>query len=394
MKRRNFLVLSAAAPLAQVFMGAAGAQEGDAAPRFKIGVIGDTNDGGYGHNMHQTFNIFDDMVTVGIADPVEKDLLRRADECYAENTYSDYREMLAKEKPDIVIVAPRATERHLEYLLACAEIGAHGMLEKPLTPDLAEADKAIAALDTKNLKWSIGFNFRASAVTRHLRKMVMEEGLIGEVLEVRARGKQDHRAGGEDLIVLGIHIFDLMNYFLGKPEWCTSDIRVGGRPATPADVHPASERLGPIVGDRISAMFGFKNGIPATFTTAKNNEGMSDAWGMEIYGTKGVVSIRMRPVPEINLWRTNSYATKEGDTGWEPIPGAPEVILEASRGNVYDPIVTDLVDAIEKDRKPMVSLHDARNAHEMIQAVWESHVSGSRVTFPLEKRDHPLKRWA
>ena len=38
----------------------------------------------------------------------------------------------------------------------------------------------------------------------------MQSGRLGDVLEVRARGKEDSRGGGEDLMVLGTHLFDLM----------------------------------------------------------------------------------------------------------------------------------------------------------------------------------------
>jgi len=33
-------------------------------------------------------------------------------------------------------------------------------------------------------------------------KQAIDTGLIGDLLEIRAHGKQDHRAGGEDLVVL------------------------------------------------------------------------------------------------------------------------------------------------------------------------------------------------
>ena len=58
--------------------------------------------------------------------------------------YQDYREMLAKEKPDLVAVAPRWTVNHKEYLLACAEAGAHGIVEKPLTPDEEQRVRLVA----------------------------------------------------------------------------------------------------------------------------------------------------------------------------------------------------------------------------------------------------------
>ena len=39
---------------------------------------------------------------------------------------------------------------------------------------------------------------------------LIEAGRIGQVLEIRARVKEDQRGGGEDLWVLGSHVLDLM----------------------------------------------------------------------------------------------------------------------------------------------------------------------------------------
>ena len=43
--------------------------------------------------------------------------------------------------------------------------------------------------------------------------------LGSEVIEIRTRGKEDSRAGGEDLMILGWHCLYLMRYFAGQPAW-------------------------------------------------------------------------------------------------------------------------------------------------------------------------------
>ena len=110
-----------------------------------------------------------DVDVVGLADPDEAGRAKQATDCEAKTQYADYREMLQKEKPDLVAVCPRTTPRHKEYLLACAEAGAHGFIEKPLCVDLAEADEIVAAMEAKGLKWTIGFNFRSTPLVDHAR---------------------------------------------------------------------------------------------------------------------------------------------------------------------------------------------------------------------------------
>jgi predicted dehydrogenase len=382
--RRQFLSIAAVAPMV--------AGGGAAAPgkKFRACVIGDSQQGGYGHSLHLLWGLREDVAVVGLADPDEKGRKRHGEQAKAKRLYADYRVMLEKERPDLVAIGPRWTTNHKEYLLACAEVGAHGILEKPLMSDLAEADEALAALDAKGLKWAIAFNFRASPVVDHAKKLIFEEGLIGEVLEVRSRGKEDNRAGGEDLIVLGTHIFDLMRYFLGDPEWCEADAYMAGRVATKADAREATEPLGPIVGDTIHAKYHFPNNIPAYFSSVKNAHGNRNRWGLEIHGTLGMVNMRMAPVPPILVWKNPSWAPENKSVPWEPLPNLPDIPHRGGHVGHYAPIIDDLIDSIVEDRRPRVSIHDGRDALAMVQAVFESSVNHKRITFPLENREHPL----
>ncbi len=392
MNRRHFLsrsALAAAAPLALGAMRAHG--EG---PKYKACVIGDTHQGGYGHSLHLMWSLRDDVEVVGLADPDEAGRLRHASEAGAARSYADYREMLETEQPDLVSIGPRWTIHHLEYLLACADVGAHGIIEKPLTPDLAEGDRALAALAAKNLKWTIAFNYRAAPEIIHARNLIFEEGLIGEVLEIRGRGKEDRRAGGEDLVVLGVHSFDMMRFFLGAPLWCAADITVDGRPATGEDIREATEPLGPVVGDRIHAAYGFASGVVGYFTSQKNADGNGNRWGLDIYGSKGMATIRMDSAPQAAYILEPSWAPAGKDSAWQRLPDRPRVERrKPEQVGRYAPLIDDLIAAIEEDREPLVSLQHGQDATEMIQAVFEAPLHGGRVAMPLKKRTHPLKRW-
>jgi predicted dehydrogenase len=386
MSRRSFIAGIAAA-------GALGSRSWGEQKRWRACVIGDYDRGGYGHGMHQLWALRDDIDVIALAEPHEQARQHYAQEAGAQKTYADYREMLAAEKPDLVAIGPRWTVNHREYLLACAEVGAHGILEKPLTPDLAGADEAIAALEAKNLKWSMAFNFRAAPIVRHAHKLV-GEGLIGRVLEMRARGKEDARSGGEDLIVLGVHTFDLMRYFAGDPRWCEAEVQVDGKQATAADVREATEPLGPIVGDTVHATWGFSNGVRGYFDSVKGAEGGGARWGLSLYGTDGVITIRMTPVPQVRWLASPAWTEDANTSNWQPLPDAPAIELPESAVGHYKPIVDDLIESIAQDREPFTSVQAGRAAHEFIQAVFETQVLGKRVPMPLEQRSHPLERWS
>jgi predicted dehydrogenase len=335
--------------------------------------------------MHQLWALRSDIDVLALAEPHEQAREHYSTEAGAQKTYADYREMLEKERPELVAIGPRWTVNHKEYLLACAEAGTHGILEKPLTPDLAGADEAIAALNAKELKWSMAFNFRASPVVRHARQFV-EEGGLGRLLEMRARGKEDARSGGEDLIVLGVHLFDLMRYFAGDPQWCEADALVDWRAATAAEVREATEPLG--------AQWGFADGVRGYFSSVKGAEGGGTRWGVNLYGTQGVITIRMYPVPQVRWLASGAWTEDENTSAWQPLPDAPEVVLPESPVGHYKPIVDDLIESIAQDREPFTSVQAGRAAHEFIQAVWETQVSGGRVAMPVAQRTHPLERWS
>jgi len=362
--------------------------------KYKACIIGDSKQGGYGHCIHLAFAPRDDVAVVAVADPDEAGRSKYAADAGAPRTYADYREMLEKERPDLVGIGPRWTVSHEDYLLACAEAGAHGLIEKPLCVDLEEADRMVAAIERKDLKWGIAFNARATPLISHLKRLLWDEGLIGEVLEARGRGKEDHRAGGEDLIVLGAHALDMMAYLLdGPPAWCFADITCKGKRAVPADVREPTEPLGPVVGDRIHAVYGFNHGVTGYFASMSNPHGNGGRFGLDLYGSKGIVTIRIGAVPAVYWIDDPTWAPGGREAAWKPLPGAPDCSALEQPRQRNKPIVDDLIAAIEEGREPAVSLRDGRIAQEMIQAVFASHVQGQRVAIPLEKRAHPLKGW-
>jgi predicted dehydrogenase len=148
-----------------------------------------------------------------------------------------------------------------------------------------------------------------------------------------------------------------------------------------------------VIGDRINAVYEFPNDVAAFFATVKNRDGNQGRWGLDIYGTKGVVTIRMAAVPEVYVLSSPSWAPDGKGGQWEPLPDVPQVSFRNPRIGHYEPIVDNLIESIERGRDPLTSLSAGRDALAMVQAVFETCVRGGRVTFPLQERSHPLKRW-
>src|SRR3989442_10746635 len=178
---------------------------------YRVAVIGRTGKGNYGHGLDVVWKALDNVEIVAVADEDEKGRAAAAQRLGAKNAYADYRQMLEKERPQIVSVADRWLDAHRDMVIACAEAGASIFLEKPICRNLAEADEMVAACEKHHVKLAIAHQTRYSPRLQRVREMIAD-GLIGDVLEMRARGKEDNRAGGQDLMVLGTHLMDLMRF--------------------------------------------------------------------------------------------------------------------------------------------------------------------------------------
>jgi predicted dehydrogenase len=92
---------------------------------------------------------------VALADPDEAGRAKAQQRVRARKTYADYREMLEKERPQLVSVCPRWTDQHHAMVRAALAVGAHVYCEKPFTRTLAEADDLLATAQRTNRKIAV-----------------------------------------------------------------------------------------------------------------------------------------------------------------------------------------------------------------------------------------------
>jgi predicted dehydrogenase len=360
---------------------------------YRVAVIGRTGKGDYGHGLDLVWKAVPNVEIVAVADENDKGRAAAAQRLGASRAYADYREMLDKEKPRIVSVATRWLDTHRDMVVACAEAGANVFLEKPMCRTLAEADDMVRACEMHHVKLAIAHQTRYSPTLKRIRELVAE-GRLGDILELRGRGKEDSRGGGQDLMVLGTHIFDLMRLLVGDTRWCHAVITQAGRPAVKADVREGGEGMGPVVGDNISASYGFDKNIRGYFATHRARDGVGSRFGLGIFGSKGVIHVTTGGLPAAYFLADPGWYPGKSKAAWIEITsaglGKPEPLKDGSlhQGNVW--IAQDLIDAIEKDRQPLGSMYDGRATLEMILAVYESWRLERAVELPLKTRQHPL----
>jgi predicted dehydrogenase len=367
-------------------------------PPYRAAVIGRTGRGDYGHDLDLAVLDQPKLTVVAVADEDPQGREKAARRLKVGNTYGDYRVMLAREKPHFVVIGPRWLDCHKDMILACAESGVLGVFcEKPLAPDLASCDAIVDACDRFHMKLAMAFQTRYSPRYEMVKSLV-STGAIGEVLELRGRGKEDRRGGGEDLMVLGVHILDLCHDLLGEPAWCFARVTDRAAPVGRAQVRSGAEGIGPLAGDRVDAMFGFKHNLAvAHFATARPSE-PGKRFGLTICGSKGCIWMAtgwMSPA----FYLADPTWLGANNTKWSPIktidddrarPGTESTLAAGNRA-----IISDLIEAVESDRQPRTQVRAARTAVEMVLACYASHASASVVTLPLAERSrHPLNRLA
>jgi predicted dehydrogenase len=360
--------------------------------KYRVAVIGRTGKGNYGHGLDTVWLNNDRAEVVAVADEDDKGRAAAAQRLKAPQAYADYREMLAKEKPQIVSVADRFLDQHRDMVVACAEAGASIFLEKPLCRTLQEADEMVAACEKHHVKCAIAHQTRYSPRLTVIRRLIAE-GKLGELLELRGRGKEDSRGGAQDLMVLGTHILDLMRLIAGDARWCFARVWQDGKKALPGDVRAGGEGMGPTQGDRIAATYGFDKAVIGTFGTHKAIDGAGRRFGLFVFGSKGVIQLTTGSLPAA-YWLDDPSWMPGAKAQWQPITsagvGQPEPHKDGSADFGNRLIAADLIDAIEKDRQPLGSIHDGRASLEMILAVYESHKLDRPVDLPLKNRWHPL----
>ena len=332
---------------------------------------------------------------------INRDALNtRADEYGVSNRYTDYEEMFAREALDLVSVCTHAP-LHAPIAVAAAQAGTHVLSEKPLSVDLETADQMLAACREADVHLAVSHQFRFTPLFRHA-KVLIDEGKIGELRSIREVGKG--REAGFELMEMGVHYFDEMDFFLDGISWIQAHITYQGHDVAEADIMHSSALC---KTDRRD------NGIVAGDTMLVHIGGASGAYGiMELYcreprhgwmmgphllGSEGQLMIKPNPDTGIDeMWYCPFDVSFAAHTPvWERIELDASTFLISgkawqSRHTIWS--VKNMRDAILNGNQPELGGRNALTSLECVSATYVSHFSGQKVQLPLEERSHPLSK--
>lgn len=272
--------------------------------------------------------------------------------------YLDYREMVKKEKPDIVSISTWPG-LHAEMVIHCAKAGVRAIhCEKPMAPTFGEARKMKQVCEETGTQLTFNHQRRFEAQYRTVRNLV-NQGAIGKLRRIETM------CG--NLYDWGTHWFDMMNFY-------NNDV-------------PAEWVIGQIDAPSPGEVFGVK----------MENQGISHiryangVYGLMLSGS-GVV---MRP--EHRLLGSDGYIEAEipilrvrgrGDKELRTITFPKEQNIGAWTAITWG--MLDLVTCLKTGREPELSARKAFAATELIFATYESSRRRGRVDLPLTIDDNPL----
>lgn len=290
---------------------------------------------------------------------------REMGERFGANWYTDFREMLEKERDlEAVSIVNRDAE-HKEPAIACAQAGKDIFLEKPMAPTLEEVDEIIEAVEKAGVRMMVNFTLRfdPTYVAAYER---IQAGEIGDVVTMFARrngtlpGAQHYGQWSDMLISTGIHEIDAMTWY------AASKVK---------RVYGESEKrltMGLRGDDAYMALLRFENGaigslesswiLPATEPAGLNSR-------FDIVGTKGGIYI-----DNVNkrLAIINEERYYHPDISYWP------VLQERAVGDLRESM-THFLTCLVEDKEPIVGGKEGRQALHLVLAIQESCRTGKVV---------------
>ncbi len=294
--------------------------------------------------------------------------------------YVNYREMLDKEKPELVAIATESG-KHAQIALDCIEAGCNLIIEKPIALSIADADAIIKASKERGVKVCASHQNRFNKSIQKIREAI-DRNRFGRMYYgtahirwcrdyeyySRAKWRGTWEQDGGALMNQCIHNIDLLRWMMGDEV----EEVVG---MTDRLCHPYIE-----AEDLGIALVRFKNGGYGII------EGTTDAYPrnleetLYLFGEKGTVKAGGTSVNRIEEWRFGDWLDDPEEVIKEFAENPPNIY-----GYGHTPLYADVIDAIENDREPYVNAEAGKRALELVLAIYKSAAEGVNVKLPLKE---------
>jgi len=352
----------------------------------RVGLVGS----GFVSEIHAlAFKQVRGAVVSAVASPTEGHADVFARKYGIPHAFTDYRQLLDLKELDLIVLG-LPNDLHCQVCLDAAEAGKHIVCEKPLSMNLAEADRMIAAC--KNAGVKLMYAEELCFAPKYVRlKDLAREGALGQVYLVKQSEKHDgphspwfwdvRRSGGGVTMDMGCHAFEFFRWMLDKPK--VLDIY-----ADMKQVLYSGRTDGEDSSHILVTFEGGATGLAEESWVKKG--GMDDR--AEVFGTEGAAYADMLYGNSIRTYSEKGYGyavEKAGSTrGWS------FTMYEEIWNYGFPQEMQHFVDCVREDKPPLETGEDGRAVLEMIFAAYQSAASGRRVALPCHSPDtRPIDPW-
>jgi predicted dehydrogenase len=274
---------------------------------FNVGLIGYGFMGRTHSNAYKRVNDFFDLeyrpVLKAICGRDEKNTRSFADQWQYESVETDWRELIERDDIDAVdICTPNNT--HAEIAIAAAEAGKMILCEKPLSMDVEEGEKMVAAVEKAGVANTVWYNYRrVPAVT--LAKQLIDDGRLGKIFHYRAQFLQDWTIdarlpqGGAALWRLDIDAAgsgvtgDLLAHCIDTAIWLNGsihDVTAMTETFVKERMHNLTGKVEKVgIDDACAFLCHFENGSLGLFESTRYARGHKALYTFEINGEHGSI---------------------------------------------------------------------------------------------------------
>jgi len=311
---------------------------------------------------------------VGVADPSEDARARALSEARLapDAAFADARELLAKLRPECVIVATTA-DLHCELVCAAAESGARYILcEKPMAVSLAQCDRMMRSAEASGARLAVNHQMRFQELYRTTKDLLASPGFGGMTSMTVV-------AGNIGLAMNGCHMAEAFRFLADEHiEEVTAWLQPqGGR-------NPRGERF----QDQAGALRGTTPSGKRFYLEAGADQGHGL---VTTYGARfgqlvcehitGVLHLRQRKPENHALPLTRYYATPVHEETLQVEP--PNAVADAAR------VLRALLDG---DNYPDAAV--GRASVEVLVKAWLSHQGGHRPVRDVSPAYNRVFPWA
>ncbi len=331
---------------------------------MKVGLVGA---GLQGWRRARAVSQADGDGLIGVAD-IDLPAAQRLAAEYECRATDQWQEVI--ENPDVeAVLVCTPPHLHAEISTAALKLGKHVLCEKPLAHDLEAAREMLAVAQRGGVTVKCGFNYRHHPGLRQAHLWV-EEGLIGDVMNIRCRhgigGRPGYESewrsraeisGGGQLMDQGLHVLDLCRWFLGDFVTATGMLSTSYWPIAPLE-------------DNVFALLRTEQGqiasLHASWTQWRN------LFSFEVFGRDGYVAVE---------GLGGSYGTERVILGKREFdkPFREEIIEFRGEDKSWQEEWREFVGAIRDGREPLGSGRDGLEAQNLVDAIYESAREGKVI---------------